>query len=65
MISKTKKAINVVLILLLGGIFLNPNQVLAADKDKLVVALSSDVGTLDPQYHNVRNQLHHRVASLR
>ena len=54
MMDKTKRAMVVVLLLFLGGLFLNPHQVLSAPKGKLVVALSSDVGTLDPQYHNVR-----------
>ncbi len=31
-----------------------PGQSFAAPKGKLVVALSSDVGTLDPQNHNIR-----------
>ena len=34
--------------------FVLPGQVLAAPQGKITVALSSDVGTLDPQNHNVR-----------
>jgi peptide/nickel transport system substrate-binding protein len=38
----------------LVGILMIPGQLSAAPKGKLVVALSSDVGTLDPQNHSIR-----------
>jgi peptide/nickel transport system substrate-binding protein len=41
-------------LILLGWILLFPGPISAASKGKLVVALSSDVGTLDPQNHNIR-----------
>ncbi len=43
-----------VFLILLITVFFFSQSVLAAPKGKIVVALSSDVGTLDPQNHNVR-----------
>jgi peptide/nickel transport system substrate-binding protein len=55
LIMKFFKKTIIIGILALGmAIVLLPGQPFAAPKGKLTVALSSDVGTLDPQNHNIR-----------
>jgi len=54
MMKKFRNQATAGFLILLAGVLLLPTPLSAAPQGKLVVALSSDVGTLDPQNHNIR-----------
>ena len=60
-----KKSIWRGMILMLAGVLLFPGVPWAAPQGKLVVGLSSDISTLDTQYHNIRVNYIVRVEPVR